>query len=131
VTGISNFSLKPIRVQVHEKSPETEAMVKHHLDRFGQLKGQRSPDQYRIKEIKVTRELTRDPDYQPQFVNYPLNFEDIDVDLTEEDRRDLERLKTLLNVEDDDEAIRYAVFTWYKANFSEPNPFANKSVRGD
>ena len=36
-----------------------------------------------------------------------------------------------MNVESDDDGIRYAVFTWYKANFSEPNPFANKSVRGD
>lgn len=131
VTGISNFSLKPIRVQVFEKSAETERVVKEHLDRFGKLKGQRSPDQYRIKEIKTTRELTRDPNYEPQFVNYPLRFEDIEVELTQEDRRDLERMKALGKADNDGDGIRYAVFTWYTANRSEPSPFSNKSIRGD
>ena len=131
VTGISNFSLKPIRVQVFEKSAETERIVNAHHDRFGKLKGQRSPDQYRIKDIKATRELTRDPDYEPQFVNYPLRFEDIEVQLTQEDRRDLERMKALGKAENDGDGIRYAVFTWYTATRSEPNPFSNKSVRGD
>ena len=131
VTGISNYSLKPLRIQVFEKSTETEAAAEEHLARFGNLKNQRSPKDYRIRGIKADRKLERDPDYEPQFVNYPLQFQEVEVELTPDDRRDVERMKARGKASDDEDAIRSGAFTWYTTFNSEPNPFSNKPIMGN
>ncbi|MFT7476278.1 MAG: hypothetical protein ACI81L_003227 [Verrucomicrobiales bacterium] len=131
ITGISNYSLKPIRVQVFESSPETELATEEHLHRFGRLKNQRSLDEYRIQGIKTDRELVRDPDFEPQFPNFPLQFENFEVELTAEDRKDVDRMKAMGKADDDEDAIRSGVFDWFTTFNTEPSPFANKPIMGN
>jgi hypothetical protein len=131
ITGISNFSLKPLRIEVFEASGETQQIVDQHLHRFGALRNQRSPEQYRIGDIKIDRELRGDPDYRPDFANFPLVFEEFRVALTPEDRSDVERMKSRGLADTDGEAIAAGVFTWNLFNRTEPSPFGNKSIRGN
>ncbi len=123
VTGVSNFFLRPLRVQVFESSPETEEIVEKHLHRFGRYSGQRSLDEFRVQEIKTSRELTAEPGYEPQFVNTPLETEDVKVTLTAEDYRQVKLLQEHGLADNDEDAVRSAVFGWHLKNRSEPNPF--------
>ena len=123
ITGVSNFFLKSLRVQVFEKSSETEEITERHLSRFGRYDGQRSVDDFRIKEIQSSRELKPDPNYEPQFINYPLEMKQIEVELTAEDYQQVKLLQERCLADDDEDAIRSAAMGWYVQNRSEPNPF--------
>lgn len=126
ISGVSNFFLKPIRVQAFESSAETHAIADEHLERWSGLRNQRSPDQYHVQGIKIDRELTRDPDYEPQFVNFPLETRELEIELTADDYAQVERLKAKALVDDDQDAVRTMVMSWYVRNRSQPNPFSLK-----
>ena len=126
ITGISNFFLKPIRVQAFESSDETVALADEHLDRWGNLRAQRTVDDFRVKDIRTELELVSDPSYDPRFINYPLKFHDLEVELPAEDYEQVRRLVAVGMADDDEEAIRSAVMQWYLRNRSEPNPFTVK-----
>ena len=64
--------MKPIRVQVFEASDETLARVKEIERQNTGFKGQRTPDEFKVNKIKADRELRRNPNYVPEFVNYPI-----------------------------------------------------------
>ncbi len=126
ISGLSNFFLKPIRVQAFKSSADTEAIAEEHLDRWSGLRNQRSPDQYHVQGIKLDRELTRDPNYKPQFVNFPLKKQELEVELTADDYAQVERLKAKALVDDDEDAVRTMVMSWYVRNRSQPSPFGLK-----
>jgi uncharacterized protein len=77
----SNFSLKPIQIKVFEGSSDTKAIVDQVRTRHGRFKNQRTVDQFRVKDIKADRELRPVPGWKPQFVNFPLQVEDMTVKL--------------------------------------------------
>lgn len=68
VMRTSNFSLKPLKVQVFSASEKDSAAVPP-LPRWDT---QRTPAQFRQKDIKADRALRRDPGYRPEFTNVPL-----------------------------------------------------------
>ena len=112
----SNFSLKPIWVQVYAASQETLARVEEIERRHLGLKAQKTPDQFKVSKIKTDRELRRNPNYVPEFVNYPITSKSIPVSLNGEP---LEKAKRLVEVgfgKDVAEVIRIAVMLWYTAN---------------
>lgn len=127
ITGISNFLLKPIRVQAFESSAETNALAEEHLDRWGRLRSQRTLADFRITDIRTKLELVSDPTYEPQFVNFPLQFQDIEIELSAEDYDQVRRLIAAGMADDDEDAIRSAMMQWYLRNRSEPNPFTIKT----
>ena len=124
ITGISNFFLKPIRVQAFESSAETNALAEEHLDRWGRGQSQRTLEDHRIKEIQTELELVANPSYDPQFLNYPLDFQDLEMDLSAEDQDQIQRLVAKGMADDTEDAIRSMVMGWYLRNRSEPNPFS-------
>ena len=112
----SNFSLKPIRVQVYAASQETLARVEEIERRHLGLKAHKTPDQFKVSKIKTDRELRRNPNYVPEFVNYPITSKPIRVTLNGEQ---LKKAKQLVEVgfgKDVAEVIRIAVMLWYTAN---------------
>ena len=123
VTGISNWFLRPIRVQVFEASPETESLMQENLRRHTGLKNQRTPDRFRVKEIRTERELRPIPGYEPRFVNFPLKFQEVEIELEERDYEQVQRLKIRGLAKSDEDALRTAVMSWYSRNRSEPSPF--------
>ena len=119
----SNSFLKPIRAQVFESTAETDSLVSEHVARFGSYRSQRSLGDFRVQAIRTERELTPDPDYEPQFVNFPLKHETLDVELDAWSAEQVERLKTKGLAFDDEDAVRANLMDWYLRNRSEPSPF--------
>jgi uncharacterized protein YcgI (DUF1989 family) len=112
----SNFSLKPIRVQVFDASDETLARVEEVERHNTGFQGQRTPDEFKVNKIKADRELRRNPNYVPEFVNYPITTKRIQVPLSAEE---LAKTNQLLEVglgKDVAEVIRIGVILWYMRN---------------
>jgi hypothetical protein len=90
------------------------------------LRGQRTPDGFKVNKIKADRELRRNPNYVPEFVNYPIETKPIPVSLSAED---LSKAKQLVDAgvgKDIAEVIRIGVMLWYMKN-REPSRARNRS----
>ncbi|MFP3787148.1 hypothetical protein, partial [Burkholderia sp. SIMBA_024] len=73
---------------------------------------QRTPDDYRVKHREEDRSISRDPSYEQQFVNFPLQTRDLTLTLTDQDWDDVQRLIRRGQGADEVDAIRSAVMTW-------------------
>jgi hypothetical protein len=112
----SNFTLKPISIQVYEKSTDTDKQVEELEKEYRSLRSQKTLDQFRTRDIKTDRELRPIPDYQPSFVNYPLVFRDLEIDVSEQDMEDLDYLREQEFPGTNEEVILASVMTWIRAN---------------
>jgi uncharacterized protein YcgI (DUF1989 family) len=108
----SNFSFKPIQLQIFETSPDTRWILEDVNRRYTGFKNQRTPEQFRVKDIKTDRELRAVPGWKPQFVNYPIRSENISVELS---RTEYEKAKSLQEQKfgkDVADVMRRAVMIW-------------------
>jgi uncharacterized protein len=119
VQPTASFFPKPIEIRIFQASTKTIEAVEDDNARM-RLKNHRTVDDFVIKEILATRELTADPDYKPTFVNYPLQFASVQVELSELEYEQLQRLR-FADYQDDEEIIREAVMRWM---------FRNRTRRG-
>lgn len=110
----SNFSIKPVKLQVWKASERDLARVPP-LPAWGT---QRTPAQFRQPEIKADRPLRRDPAYRPQFTNVPLRFTEIEVALETAELASL-RAADLAGYYGADEgaALRDLLFSWWESRF--------------
>jgi uncharacterized protein len=114
VMATSNFELKPLKLVVYEATKEDWALVPE-VPRY---RNQRTPADFKVKEIKADRALRRDPSYRPDFTNVPLMVSELEVRLDDDEAERLERLKTTARFgKTDGEALRAAFFAWWIANF--------------
>lgn len=110
VMANSNFSLKPVQVVVRKASQaELDA-----VPGTPRLPSQKTPANFTLSRIKPDRPLSRDPDYQPAFVNTPIRVTTIEVDLDAEEQAMLERMR-LSEIYGDDHgaALRDVLFSWW------------------
>jgi len=114
VQPTANFFPKPVQVQVFAASDDTQKHVLN-LNRQLKLKNHRTVEEFRMKEIRAERELKPVPGYKPRFVNYPLRFTEIEVELTRQEYDQLQRLR-FADYQEDDEILREAVMRWYFRN---------------
>jgi len=112
----SNFSLKPIRIQVFDASDETLARVKEIERGNSGFKGQRTPDEFKVNKVKADRELRRNPSYVPEFVNYPIASKTIQVPLSTDELTKTNQLVAVGLGKDVAEVIRIGVMLWYMRN---------------
>jgi uncharacterized protein YcgI (DUF1989 family) len=113
VMKTSNFALKPIRAIVYEATEADLARV----PKVPILRSQRTPKDFRNPVIKVTRELTRDPDYVPQFTNVPIVEEELVVSLSPQERAHFDAVKLDLYGDDDGAALRDILFSWWERTY--------------
>jgi len=113
------FFPKPVRVQVYEATAATRKDVARRLKSL-RLGNHRKPEDFKVKQILATRELTRDPDYRPEFIRYPLRFESVEVEMSDTEREQLGRLR-FADYQDEEEILREAVMRWL---------FRNRTRRG-
>ncbi len=111
----SNFWLKPLKVEIFEPSDETKALTQEYIDRYD-LKSRETVADFHIKEIRSERELTPISGYKPNFINYPLKIHEFTIELTDEDYKQVQRLKWRGLGVDDEDAIRSAVMEWCDTN---------------
>lgn len=117
VMRTSNFSLKPIKLEIYEAS---DADLKE-VPAVPVLRSQRTPKDFRQPNIKATRELTRDTAYVPQFTNVPIRTEELAIALSEEEAAAFEKLRLPLYGEDDGAALRDLLFTWWEEKYLAAN----------
>lgn len=111
---VSNFSLKPVKMTILESTPEDRHRWLLAERQFG---NQRTPDTFKVKEIKATRELVRDPGYRPDWPVYPICEAVIEVELTQEEWGVLQSMRAGGHLGDDDgEVLKRAFFSWWIEN---------------
>ena len=110
----SNFSLKPVKLSIFQATEAELASVPS----TQRLPSQRTPADFKVKQIKVDRELTRDPAYVPEFVNVPIRVSDLAVPLDDEEVALLADMKlTEIYGDDDASALRDILFSWWEETF--------------
>lgn len=119
VQPTASFFPKPVQVQVFESTAATLKQVKDGNARL-KLKNNRELKDFPVQQILATRELSRDPKYKPRFVNFPLQFTEVAVELDAKERDQLERLR-FADYQEDEEILREAVMRWL---------FRNRTRRG-
>lgn len=95
VLTTSNFALKAIRVQVFEPSDETLQRANLGHERYNGYRNNRTVNDFQVSEIKADRPLRRDADYQPDWVNFPLQRTGVTVVLDDEEYKSLEQARKL------------------------------------
>ena len=85
----SNFSYKPIKLEIFEASAQSTAVAEKEWRTNASLKTQRSPKDFKNATIRTDPELKREPDYKPDFVNYPIVWKNIEVVFTSEEFQNL------------------------------------------
>lgn len=116
VSNTSNYWFRPVSIAVREATEQTRDAKARLLARHTGYDNQRRPEQFRVKPREENRALIRDPDYAPKFVNFPLNIKKLRFSLSPEDRANLRRLVKMGQGENDEDAFRSAVMTWYTRN---------------
>ena len=91
VTPTSNYQLHPVKAQVFEGSRDTERLVKE-CESTWKYKNQKTVVDFKVKEIKRTRELRPDPNYKPDFRGAPIKSTKIGVELNQQQIKLLEDL---------------------------------------
>src|SRR5262245_6069868 len=112
---ISNFRLKPIRVKVYMPSDDTRATTRTYLDRCTGFKNQRTPEDFRIKDILGKRKLKRIPRYQPKFRDFPIEVTEIEVNFTAAEMKAIKAMRGGMG-KSDGEVVRAAFMLWYQVN---------------
>lgn len=112
IFSTSNFELKPLKLRVFEATgEERECWL---LPEERQYKNQRTPDDFRLSEIRTKRELERDESYAPDWPVYPIVKRPVEVKLSAEEYELLERLRdTRAFGETDSDVLRHAFFSWW------------------
>lgn len=124
----NNFQYKPLRIAIYQGT-EAELAEQQGRAEMKKLSTQRTVDQFINKQIKATRELSRDTSYVPQFLNTPLVLEDVPVSVPE---GDLELLDRLVHTgefgKDRSEALRWVFHLWWIENYMQGAKHLNESA---
>jgi uncharacterized protein YcgI (DUF1989 family) len=129
VMATSSFELKPLKIAVYNAAPgELEEIEKR--PELQPRTNQRTPADFKVKQIRVERELSRDPDYAPEFTNYPLVVEEVAVDLDDDQAALLDGLVAGGEAGSNDaEALRHAFFSWWiKRYMNGPKHFDEEAA---
>lgn len=116
VNPINNYDPQPVQVNVHEATPETHALADFVHGHWGGLKAQKTPSDFKVREILADRELRPDPDYEPDFLPFP-GRQELDVELSEPEEAMLHGLmRTGLYGPTEGKALLIAFIRWFDAN---------------
>jgi uncharacterized protein YcgI (DUF1989 family) len=111
----SNFFYKPVRIEIFEATAQTKAMAEKDWKAHASLKSQRTPKDFINPDIRTEPELKADPNYKPQYINYPIEWKDIDVIFSNEEFMKIWTYRGLFG-DTDEEVVRTLFFHWYLDN---------------
>jgi len=110
-------------VQVFAPSEDTMQLAEQYDEQYNRTS--RTLHDFRVKDIRTSRALERDPNYVPKFVNYPLTTRRIPVALSADEYAMLQRVRETGMGHTDGEALRAAFFFWFQRNL-RPTPLRGK-----
>jgi hypothetical protein len=121
VFNTSNFSLKPLRLAVRPATDrERNEWLLPETRRFA---NQRVVEDFKIKEIRIERELSRDPGYVAEWPRFPITTTSVEVELTDDEYRQLDALTSEGRFgETAEDVLRYTFFTWCLGHWMQPRP---------
>ena len=112
IFSTSNFELKPLKVQVLDSTADDRDRWLQPEER--QYRNQRTPADFRLAQIKATRELERDDSYTPEWPVYPIVKQPVEVPLSEDEYAMVEALRRNGGFgEEDTDIVRHAFFSWW------------------
>lgn len=112
IFSTSNFELKPLKIQVLASTDDDRDRWLQPEER--QYRNQRTPSDFKVKEIKATRELERDESYTPDWPVYPIVKQPVEVALSGDELELVEVLRRNGGFgESDGEIVRHAFFSWW------------------
>jgi hypothetical protein len=118
IFSTSNFELKPLKVQVLD-APDEER-ERWLLPEERQYKNQRTPADFKLQEIKSSRDLERDESYSPEWGVYPIVKRPVEVELSEDEYEFVERIRASGGFgESDGDIVRHAFFSWWIEEFMQ------------
>lgn len=129
--GTGNFWPKPIGLTVFDVTEHTALVVADYKQRMEGLANQRGPDSFKLTRIRTERKLEADPQYQPEFRDFPLETQALEVRLSESDWELVERLQKAGWGDTPEDAIRYAVMQWYNDHWANIPPPGRTYVHGE
>ena len=116
LVGINNFTFTPIKLEVYEASPATEALVDAVQERWGNMESQVRTDDLADVPVLAGRALERDPDYAPAYRPAPAT-ETLEIELNTDEERILAGLiATGIYGATQGEALRAAFMRWCNAH---------------
>lgn len=113
VSNTSNFWFRPVGIKLCDETAKTKVITDKLIEKHTGFINQRLPEQFKVKHREHDRSCKRDPEYIPEYVNYPLMVEELQIDLSD---ADIENLMTLIRRgqgADIEDAFRSAVMTWH------------------
>jgi hypothetical protein len=114
ISPLNNYDPGSVRVQVFAPSASTQGIVDVIQKRFG-LRTQKTPKDFKLKEVRTQRRLERDPAYVPDYWPRPSSTS-IEVNLTPEAERVLQTLMATGEYLDTTErALLHTFVRWYEA----------------
>ena len=114
VMKTSNFALKSLKLTVFAATEPDMARVPH----TPKLASQRTPKDFRNAAIKSDRPLRRDPSYQPEFPNTPIEITELPVTLSADEVALFDAVKRVdIYGDDDAAALRDLLFSWWEERF--------------
>ena len=117
---LSNFSFKPIQVQVFKASENTNDLTQKYLRRCTGFKNQQKRADFQVSKIPAERELRPISGYQANFRAFPIAQTDIEVDFTPADARAIRKLRGKIG-NTAAEIVRAAFLLWYQQNRMRPH----------
>jgi uncharacterized protein YcgI (DUF1989 family) len=120
ISQTSNFSFKPLKIEIFEASEQSNALTAQYLAGCAGSADQKPRQDQASGSIRAERELRPISGYRPRFQCCPVTYTDIDVEFAADE---LEALKDLRRQpgEDDASAARSAFMLWYLANRAKPH----------
>jgi hypothetical protein len=115
VSPLNNYDPRSVRVQVFAASDSTRAVVDVVQKRLGRFHTQKTPKDFKLKDIRSERRLVRDPAYVPDYLPRA-KATTIEVSLTPEVERMLQTLMATGEYLDTVErALIHTFMRWYEA----------------
>jgi uncharacterized protein YcgI (DUF1989 family) len=111
----SNFSYKPVKIEILSVTKQTAALADNEWKAMSSLKSQRTPKDFKNPKIRTEPALKRDPAYVADYVNFPIEWKEIEVTFTSEEYQSFWHLRGTMG-DTDDEVIRTMFFHWYLDN---------------
>lgn len=119
LNACNSYDPHPVRIEIMEATPDTLELVERVYQEWGQLKMQRGPDDFKIKEIRAQRELECDPEYRPDFLPMPQKHS-LEVEASSQDQALLQGLVQDGNYgTTEPQAMLVAFLRWYDQNRME------------
>ena len=118
VSNTSNYWFNPVGVEVRDKTEYTGRVLEQLRRKHTGYINQRRPEQFKVRHKEQDRRCIKDPNYKPEYVNFPIKKEELSFELTQGDRDNIRTLRRRGFGGTDEEVFRSAVMTWYTRNSS-------------